>query len=409
MWQAPAVTTTVRRDLALLLGGAGVSTVGSSLSMLAVMVHLKPFGAGWIAAAMAAELVPVVLLAPLAGRLVDRVANRALLLGSLLLQAVGLLLGGLVGLRPGLEGVLLVGLALVGTGAAVTSPTVAALIPRVTGEDRATAAYGWYSSITGAGFLVGFAVSGVLVELTSVGTALLLDAASFVVMAAAVLALRTERIPEPHAEGAEPSLWLGFARVREDALLLVSVVGVALAVLAIVIVNVAEVFFVLDDIGAGPAAYGLVTALWPAAGIVGGWWAGRLVGERDLFRAMAVSTVVMGVALATSGAVVSLLAVGLGWLLGGAAGAVQRVTISSLIRARTDDAERGRVFAAAGAVFQAGNLVGLAVGAGVVALIGARQSLLLSGMLTALVGLAMWLVGRSLVTPDRAEVAEALR
>ena len=409
MWQAPAVTITVRRDLALLLGGAGVSTIGSSLSMLAVMVHLKPFGAGWIAAAMAAELVPIVLLSPLAGRLVDRVPNRALLLGSLMLQAVGLLLGGLVGLRPGLEGLLLVGLALVGTGAAVTSPTVAALIPRVTGEDRATAAYGWYSSITSAGFLLGFALSGVLVELTSVGTALLLDAASFVVMAAAVLALRTERIPEAHAEGAEPSLWLGFARIRQDALLLVSVVGLALAVLAIVIVNVAEVFFVLDDIGAGPAAYGLITALWPAAGILGGWWAGRLVGERYLFRAIAASTVVMGVALAMSGAVVSLVAVGLGWLLGGAAGAVQRVAINSLIRARTDDAERGRVFAAAGAVFQAGNLVGLAVGAGVVALIGARQSLLLSGALTALVGLVMWLVGRSLVTPDRAEVASSLR
>lgn len=401
------MTSTVRRDLALLLGGAGVSTVGSSLSMLAVMVHLKPFGAGWIAAAMAAELVPVVLLAPLAGRLVDRVPNRALLLGSLLLQALGLLLGGLVGLRPGLEGLLLVGLALVGAGAAVTSPTVAALIPRVTGEHRATAAYGWYSSITQAGFLVGFAVSGILVELTSVGTALLLDAASFVVMAVAVLALRTERIPEPHAEGSEPSLWLGFARIRQDALLLVGVVGVALAVLAIVIVNVAEVFFVLDDIGAGPAAYGLVTALWPAAGILGGWWAGRLVGERNLFRSIAVSTSLMGVALAMSGAVVSLVAVGLGWLLGGAASAVQRVTINSLIRARTDDAERGRVFAAVGAVLQAGNLIGLALGAGVVALIGARQSLLLSGALTALVGLAMWLVGRSLVAPDRAEVARA--
>src|SRR5690606_20380545 len=55
---------TRRRDLGLLLSGAAVSTIGSSLALLAVMVHLEPAGPGWIAAAWGAELLPVVLLAP---------------------------------------------------------------------------------------------------------------------------------------------------------------------------------------------------------------------------------------------------------------------------------------------------------------------------------------------------------
>ena len=146
-------------------------------------------------------------------------------------------------------------------------------------------------------------------------TALLLDGATYVVMAAAVLFLRTQRVPEPHQ--VEAGLWVGFDRVRRDRVLLVAVLGLGAAIFATVIVNVAEVFFVLDDIGAGPAAYGLVTALWPAAGVLGGWYASRFVGARALFEALTCGIVVMGVALAVSGAAVSLVAVGVGWMIGG--------------------------------------------------------------------------------------------
>ena len=71
-----------RRDLALLLGGSLASTAGSSLSIVAVLIHLRPLGSGWVAAAFAAEILPVVLLAAPAGALVDRVRNRELLVGA---------------------------------------------------------------------------------------------------------------------------------------------------------------------------------------------------------------------------------------------------------------------------------------------------------------------------------------
>lgn len=389
-----ASRSAARRDLTVLLGGAAISTVGGSLSLLAVLVHLEPAGAGWVAAALAAELVPIVLLAPVVGRLVDRVRNRELLVAAVLVQGLGILLAALAGLTPGREAVLVGGLVLVGLGTALANPTIAALLPHVTGEENATRAYGWFSAISQAGFLVGFALAGVLVELTSVRTALLVDAASYGVLAVAVAMLRTQRAPDgTHAT--DDDVWLGFARVRQDRLLLVGVVGLGAAVLATVVVNVAEVFYVLDDLDAGPAAYGVVTALWPAAGILGGWLTGRLVDQRALFRALVVACVVMGAGLALAGAFTSLVAVGAGWVLGGAASAAQRVSINALVRARTRDAERGRVFAAVSAVLQAGNLVGLAVGATVVGIIGARESLVLSGLVTALVGLVMWPAGRS--------------
>src|SRR5690554_4314769 len=110
---------TRRRDLGLLLSGAAVSTVGSSLALLAVMVHLEPAGPGWIAAAWGAELLPVVLLAPVVGRVVDRVRNRELLLGAITLQALALTICGLLGVRAGGEVVIIGSLVLLGVGTAV--------------------------------------------------------------------------------------------------------------------------------------------------------------------------------------------------------------------------------------------------------------------------------------------------
>jgi MFS family permease len=252
------------------------------------------------------------------------------------------------------------------------------------------------------GFLVGFAVSGLLVEATSVRVALLLDAASFAVLAVAVAFLRTQRTPSPDAAADGLSLWVGFAVLWRDRVLAVGVLGLAAAVLATVVVNVAEVFYILEDIGAGAGAYGLVTALWPAAGVLGGWLAGRLVGDRMLVAALAGGTVLMGAALALAGAVVSLVAVGIGWLLGGLGGATQRVAINALIRSRVPDEVRGRAFAAVGAVFQAGNITGLAIGAGAVGLVGARTAIVASGLVTALAGGGTWLAARGALTPRRA-------
>ena len=62
---APVEQQRAGPDLVLLLGGALVSTAGSSLTVVAVLIHLRPLGSGWVAAAFAAEIAPVVLLAAL--------------------------------------------------------------------------------------------------------------------------------------------------------------------------------------------------------------------------------------------------------------------------------------------------------------------------------------------------------
>lgn len=392
-----------RRDLPLLLGGAAVSAVGGSLTLLAVMVHLEPRGPGWVAAAMAAELVPVVALAPLAGRLVDRYPNRRLLVAALALQGLSVLVAATVGPTDGGAPVLLAALVCLGVGTTVANPAIAALLPHVAGEAAATRAYGWFSAISQAGFLVGFAVAGVLVEAAGSRAALLVNAGTYAVFAVAAAALRTQRVPDARAgRAARAAAWEGFRRLGADRLLLVTVTGLAAAILVTIVVNVAGVFYVLDDVGAGPGAYGVVTALWPAAGILGGWLGGRLLGDRALSRALALSIGLMGVGLVVAGSVPSIVVVGVGWVLGGTANALQRVCVNALVRSRVEDASRGRTFAAAGGVFQAANLAGLAVGAGVVAALGARTSLLAAGATAVVVSVVVLAVVTALPVARRA-------
>jgi MFS family permease len=397
-----------RRDLLLLLGGNGVSVLGSSVTLLAVVLHLRPAGPGWVAVASGAELVPLVLGAPLAGLLVDRFRNRQLLAGALVVQAVAVLLAAGLALGPGREPLLAACLVLLGSATAVASPCVGALLPRITGEDRATRAYGWYSAINQAGFLGGFALAGILVGAFGTRTALLVDAASFLAMAGAVGLIRAQRDPRADAEpatgdpgrgdqGAAPvgpapasgSAWAGFALIGRDAVLRVACVGLAVAVLVSIIVNVAEVFFTVGVLGVSPAGYGLLTALWPLAGIGGAWLAGRLSGDRALMLALAVAAIAMGLGLLLVGWLVAVYAVVIAWLLGGAANAAQVVSVNALVRSRTTDAQRGRAFAANSALLAGANLTGLAVGAVLVGAVGPRLSLLLSGAVTVAAGLVV--------------------
>lgn len=391
-----------RRDLPLLVVGATVSALGSSLTLLAVAIHLRPLGAGWVTAAMAAELAPVIVLVPVAGALVDRVPNRQLLVGALLLQACAVGIAAVVGLTSGRAGVLVAALAALGVGAAISRPTVAALLPHASTEQLATRAYGWFAAGTQAGFLVGFAVAGVVVGATSVATALWLDALTYALMALGAAAVRTQRRPVWRPSNSRSVDLVGFGVIRRDRVLLIGAVGLSAAIMTTVVVNVAEVFFVLENIGAGPATYGLITAMWPAAGIAGGWVTGRLAGDRALLGALAGAGVLMGLGLLMAALLVSVTTLAGGWLLGGFANAAQNVTINALIRSRVADAVRGRVFAATSGLFQAASLVGLAAGGVVVATLGAQGSLVGAGFLTIAAGAVTWTVARPVLSSQNA-------
>jgi MFS family permease len=380
----------VRRDLSLLLGGTLVSGAGTGLTLVAAALYLRPAGAGWVAAGLVAESVPVLGVSAYAGQLVDRLPNRQLLTGALGVQGAAAVLVALLGLGPGRPWSLLAGLAVIGAGGAVVDPTVAALLPRLSGEAGATRAFGSYAAVTHASGLAGLALGGPVFAAVGLRGALLLDAASYLTIAAATALVRAQRRP-PGPGPRRPAgwRWAGYRLLRHDPPMRTATLGFAAVVVLVVTLNVVSVFFLVDDIGGGPVTYGLVTACWPLAGAAGAWLAGRLRTDRQLLARQRTATGAMGLALLAAGWSAALPVVVAGWLVGGAANGSLRVCVLALVRSRSTDAERGRALAATASVLQSASLLGLLCGAALAQLASPRAIITATGAATLLVAAAL--------------------
>src|SRR5688500_13132573 len=115
------------RDLRLLCAAIALSSAGDMLLMvvLALRVH-ELTGSGFaVSGLFVALMVPVVVLAPWAGRLVDRVETRRVLL---LVSLVQVAVAGALVFADGIGSILALTV-LLGATAAVASPAEAALVP----------------------------------------------------------------------------------------------------------------------------------------------------------------------------------------------------------------------------------------------------------------------------------------
>src|SRR3954453_8088200 len=121
------------RDIKLLAGAAGVSALGDFLAVLPLVVHVqaKTGSAFAVSAIFFALWGPLVLAAGIAGSIVDRFENRALLIGVSFAQAA--CVAG-IALTVDRIYVALPLLAFVGLGAAVGQPAEFALVPTAAGE-----------------------------------------------------------------------------------------------------------------------------------------------------------------------------------------------------------------------------------------------------------------------------------
>ena len=181
------------RDLRLLAAAVALSAAGDMLLVVVLALRVHDLtGSGFaVSALFGALMLPVVLLAPFAGRLVDRVETRRVLLASRWPRPswrAGLVLAG--GLAP-----ILVLTALLGAGAAIAGPAEAALVPATIDEDRLAKANGWVETARYAGFTAGPLLAGLLTALGGTGLGLAANAASFAAVALAATLLHARRHP----------------------------------------------------------------------------------------------------------------------------------------------------------------------------------------------------------------------
>jgi MFS family permease len=147
-----------RRDLRLLVAAVGISAAGDFLALIAlsVRVHDLTDSGPAVAALFGALMVPVVVLAPVAGLLADRVETVHLLALTAAGQAAAALALAFVdGLGP------IVALAaLLGAGAAIGQPAEFALVPAIAGDEGRTRANARLETARYLGFTAGPLAAG---------------------------------------------------------------------------------------------------------------------------------------------------------------------------------------------------------------------------------------------------------
>src|SRR5690349_2287288 len=240
------------RDVYLAAGARGVSQLGDFLAATALVLALQDRGAGSyaVAAVLAAAALPPVLLAPLAGRVADRVDSRVILTG------IGLAQAACCGLMAYVRSPwLLVTLAaLLAAGLAFTTPTFSALLPDMAGPAGIGRAMAIFQTAGSMGALAGPALAGVLVGLYGLRVPLLVDAASYLAVVVAGLLLQTRRSAAEVSPASLPpggSPW----RTRSDPLLAMQIVMVGALTLTVNTTAVALVFFVRGTLGGSAASY----------------------------------------------------------------------------------------------------------------------------------------------------------
>jgi MFS transporter len=378
------------RDFRLVAVAVGLSALGDWVAIAALGLHVKEVSDSGLEVAVLWVCLfgPSVVVAGQAGLLVDRIETTRLLVS---VSLVGTVVAAVVSFTRGT--VALVALtALLGLVFAILQPAEFALVPRLAG-DRVLEANGHVETARYVGFGVGPLLGGLLYAAGGLEPAMLIDAATFVAVAGAALALRVRRDPRTLEEAERtPRARDGAAFLFGDRVLSRVMVVAFSSLLFMSAVWVGELFFVENVLGRGHIAYGLMLSIWT----VGMAFGALLLSPRVAVGAVAV-TGLAAVAIQGAGLALPALWPSFAFFLacsfvGGLAHGLKNVMFRSLIHLRVPGRLHGRVFAAYNGIRNAAEVGAFAAGGVLVTVIGPRGTLAYAGGISALAGLVGLLV-----------------
>ena len=239
----------------------------------------------------------------------------------------------------------------------------------------------------------GPAIGGILAAAGGTEIALLVNAATFAVLAGAAAALHARRPARPERRGgARPRARDGVGHLFRDRTLGVRRRVAFVSLLFMTASATAEVFFLSEDVGVGTSSTGSFS---PLDGRDGDRRARRRAADSGRTtsrsgRLIAVGVQGIGLGLPTLWLVAWF--AGAMWLIGGVAHGTKNVLVRTLIQERVPNLPHGQAFAAYNGLRNGAEFFALAAGGLLVAAIGARETLALAGLpaLAALAGLALY-------------------
>ncbi len=358
-----------------------VSQAGDTFNFvaLALLIYdLTRSGLG-VSGVVVAEILPVLLLAPLAGPLVDRWPTVRVMVGSDVFRLI--LAVALAVWHEAPVGVYAIAFGL-SVGAVFFDPAASSVLPALVRKDALVTANSgiWTAAVISQILLAPLA--GLVVVSVGYGPAFVINAASYAISA---LLLRGLTVPV-HPERAQrrrllAEAWEGIAVLMQNQLLRALAVGQFLAALSAGATSALLVVLAEDHLGVSGRGYGFLIGMIGIGAALGPLVLLRLIedpvrplfvfgpyglrGLVDLTLASVASVPLAAVALALYG-------------VGTSTGAV---TFNSMLQAETPEGARGRVFASMNVLWQGGRLISLGFGGVLADLYGIEAVYYLGGAL----------------------------
>lgn len=387
----------------LWFAGALVSNVGAWMQRTAqdwiVLTELTQYDAAAVGITMALQFGPMLLLVPVSGFLADRVNRRRLLIITQAAQMVLALGLGLIVVTGVAELWMVYGFALaLGVVTALDAPARQTFVTELVDDQHINNAVALNATSFQTARLIGPAVAGVLIAALGSGPVFLINAASYVGVLLALVAIRPSRlIPAPRLTKAKGQFrdGLRYVRSRPDivvVLWMVFLVGTFGFNFPIFISTMATVEF-----GQSAAEFGLLSSFMAAGAVTGALLAARR--ERARFGVIIAASAAFGVVGVAAAFAPSYWVFAVLLVLVGASSITMMNTANAYVQTTVDPAVRGRVMALYMAIFAGGTPLGAPVIGMVANLVGPRYALVVgvaSGMLAAVVAVAWLVIGRGM-------------
>jgi MFS family permease len=312
---------------------------------------------------------------PLGGVIADRFRRRPMLICANLLGFALVLLNLLVHGR-GQIWIIYLAIFLSGVLAGAITPALTALLPALVPEDLLAEANGAQQTLNEGLRLVTPLIGAGLFALAGGAVVAEIDAATFLVAVAALLALRIdEPKPAPHAAGDESGrMTAGFRFIRREPVLRSITLALALAMLAFGFTESAVFSVVTTGLHHRPTFTGVLLAAQGTGAVVAGLVAAPILRRmpEGMMTALALCCAVAAVLLLTLPSVVLVF---VGVVLAGFVGPWVSVAAITAIQRRTPSDLLGRVAGAFGLSLTAPQVASVGLGAALIAVVSYRMLL----------------------------------
>ena len=272
--RSPTFASLANRNYRTFFFSQAFSLTGTWMQSVAVawLVLTLTGSATWLGVAIALQTLPVLLLGPYGGLLVDRMDKRRLLMGTQTAAAAQALALGVLTVTGtvtlGWVLVLSVGLGLIN---AIDNPGRQAFVREMVPIDMVRNAVSLNAVLVNVARAVGPALAGVLIATAGLGVCFLANAASFIVVIGAyALMTRAELRPTEPVPRGPGQLREGLRYVRRDPLLLVPLLMMALVGTLTYEFQISLPALATETFDGGAGSLGAVTAAMGVGAVIGG-------------------------------------------------------------------------------------------------------------------------------------------